>query len=73
MMMTSMKKSRMIETYRMTQLRQLRGCFLFDMVKIRIGLDSGDSYRDSQSITNVVLASIIGVALIFTNCLCWML
>jgi hypothetical protein len=69
-MMTSVKKSRMIRIYRMDQPKQLREFWLSNMVRIWIGLDSGDSHGDSQSIADVVLESIIGATRILTNCLC---
>jgi hypothetical protein len=68
--MTFIKKSRMIRTYRMDQPRQLKESWLSDMVRIWIGLDSGGSYEDSQSIANAVLESIIGTTQIIINCLC---
>lgn len=73
MMMISVKKSRTLEVYELTHLRQKMRSFLFRLAKEQNGLVLGDKEKGFYNIMNVVLASTNGVMPKAISSICLML
>jgi hypothetical protein len=73
MMMTSVKKSKTLEVYKLTHMRQKMRSSLFRLARVQNGSILGIKKKGFYNIMNVILESIIGVMLKVINYICLML